>query len=736
MLISQRLSDIVDSNVLNTIPPPDFQVTTTQESYGKRQTVENFTSSFGDTNDFPQTVVNNIVEEEPKEPIEENNKSESNELLKKIEQSQSQSRHRTLQYNDNFSGMKIVGKAKKSEKSEPAPAVKTSVVSSDKETQTNLNTESDKLNEDSKIIYRPEKIIETPSVLIKEPIVEKEIKSEIKPVFTEDISKPKDNVNIIEEQIHLDVDSENITSVLEYQDKILETPEPIIENKKIKVDLPTSVFFEKDMLLGNEPKLEFEYFVSRILMIIRSATDTSTAVFIMNDNSGENMIIESYATDKPNIMKKKGKYPIGNDIVSQIMRSSKPEILTEINPSAEMDLIPYYSEPSNSLSFIGVPVLWNESLIGVLAADSKSSNTYDFSTVAFIGHFSKLLSAIVKSYTHKYDLLQAAKTLESIAMFSNMASNGKSNSDKLGDALVDSLSNIFEGYNAGLVGFNSNKNYWEIKSFKSKYINDKNKEINLNMSLVGESIINGQLIHKKQVELQNIIRVHKSEQNHQTGEFACVPIKTANGLYGAAYIENFEDENLTKYDLSVFEILADNAANAIERMHLIELYESSCILDRNTGLLNPTAFYERIEEESRRSVDYNYPLTLCLFRVDKYATIDQEKFASRFEVAHYNVFEITRKFIKKYEAFGRVDEETFGILFVSKDTNQVKLIAERLRNEIANKVLDNDGFKFSVTLSIGIATFNPKHNINSFITNTISALLKSTEFSNHVHIYY
>jgi GGDEF domain-containing protein/putative methionine-R-sulfoxide reductase with GAF domain len=644
-----------------------------------------------------------------------------------------ESRSSGFSYNESTSGMRIVGITKRTH----------SAVSIAPE-ELAKNTELEE-----KILIKDNINAENTYTNVAEDIEEYDLKeqeqqSENKPEPVSQSVLTTDEFNELEEIYdvqEMEPIIEELAGPVETHQKVIEeeTEIPISQPKRFtekKIDMPISVFTEIDQILGDEPRKEFEYFLSRILIIIRSITDSRTALFLLADYDNNEFIVEAFATNKPELLSGKKRIPISTDILSQILGNAKPEILTDINPSAELDLIPYYNQYSQTLSFVGVPVFWGEHPVGVLCADSTSNDAYSSSTVAFLGHFTKLISALIKSYTQKYDLLQASKTLEAVNLFNYIATSSKDGTENLAETIVDSVSRIFDYQTTGVIGFNSEKQIWELKAVKSAFNYNVGQEITFEDSIVGNTITSCKTFRNTAKEIRGV-RHTKFEPKLESGEFISIPLRSATGVYGAMFVENVSANHLSDFDITILEILGIHAGNAIERMHLMESLNRSQLLNHETGLLNPTAFYKRIEEEMDRSRDMHNDLTLCIFKIDKYAALDPEKHWDRFEFAQMMVIEKVKKYLKQYEKFGHIDESTYGVIFVAKESNQVKLIAERARAEIANTVLNVDGSKFSVTLSIGIAGLsNSDHDISSFINNAGSALNKALERTNNVHLFY
>lgn len=687
ILISQRISDVVESRFPKTgTPPPDFKVTTTKDSSAKRQQVEDFGQSFGDDEDFPVTP-----------PVITKHETTAENKSSQIKQEAKSNLSDEHGFNDGFSGMRIVGKIKPTYKDAPVAA-------------TSPAMQKTEINEPANPIASKQPEIE--SSKIAEPALPIRREQKITQIDTEEKAPQPRQIPLI---------SEEKETVQKYTGKV--------------VDLPMNVFIETDQLLGDEPRKEFEYFMTRVLMIIRSATDTRTALFMLFNSHTDELILESYVTSVPLAIKSKLRFNLGTDIVSQIISNAKPQILSEINPAAELDLIPYYNTVTSTGSLIGVPVFWGDGIVGVLIADSESKNAYDAATVAFLGHFTKLVGALVKSYTNKYELLQASKTLEAITTFHGISVNSRNGSENISESITESLKLLFPNSSNGTCGFDAESDNWKVLSYKGSGKDCVNQIISLEESLIGDCIYQCKTIHLKQGEKSSVPRVIAGELS-LSGEFVCVPIKSKTQIYGAIFLESANRDTFTDFDISVLELIGDQAGNSIEKLYLMSSLNSSALFDANTGLLNPNALYRRLQEEISRAKDLKTDMALCLFRFDKYATLDPENYPNRFEYTMQIILERVKRYIQNYDLYGQVDDNTYGIVFLGKDATKSRMTAERIRADVANTIIEHGGGSYSITISMGMASPSKEFDLDVLIRDSFLGLDRASEAGNQVQIIY
>ena len=501
-----------------------------------------------------------------------------------------------------------------------------------------------------------------------------------------------------------------------------------------ELDDEQPVLTEEIPLFGQEPRKEFEYFLSRVMKIIRSVTNTRTAAFVLVNQVKQELILESYETDVEKAISDSRKFPVGDDIVSGIIKNSKPEILEEINPEAELDLIPYYQRKVNTSSFIGMPVFFRNKVIGVICADSNVSDVYDSVTVTFLGHVSKLLSTLVQSYTDKFDLIQDSRMLEAINKFSDIMDSRADSVEDIADSLVEAASVIFDYDRMGICTYDEMNEKWILlgaKGIDTKKVN----RLDIERSLAGEAILSNHTVMLSPVE-DNIIRVYKGEPDIKGGYFVAVPLNLnyIGSSFGTLFLEGKKSEKFTTNDLRILKKICSYAGSAIEKIHIRDMLQNSALFDIQSGMLNAPAFHYRMQEEFQRAHDSGNHLAMCLVKIDKYASYDNES-DETIERILYHAISIIREKLRAYDLFGRVGADVFGIIRPDTEAEKLKMWTEKLRQEIANTELNINDRSYTVTISAGIAQSGPKDSPEDLMANSRQALEIAVDKSNNVSVF-
>jgi diguanylate cyclase (GGDEF)-like protein len=132
------------------------------------------------------------------------------------------------------------------------------------------------------------------------------------------------------------------------------------------------------------------------------------------------------------------------------------------------------------------------------------------------------------------------------------------------------------------------------------------------------------------------------------------------------------------------------------------------VTDPLTGCYNRSYLNERLPQEINRARRYKHPLSLILSDIDHFKKVNDtyghlvgdhvlKEFVKCFmEVIRYNV-----------DWVGRYGGEEFLIVLPETDLKSATRLAERLRSNLSQRVIEIQGKQISITASFGITGFDP-----------------------------
>lgn len=478
-------------------------------------------------------------------------------------------------------------------------------------------------------------------------------------------------------------------------------PKRMATRQQVGVILDDLLSESEDDGKGSEPRAEFVRLVAQTLnAIARSIQARSIVYFWVNLDRGH-LLPEAKVSTGTHEIRTGVRFPLGTDVISQIARSGVPEIITDISPAAERELIAYYASPANTRSFVGVPVFFRREVVGVLAADSSEENAFDEAAVATLAEYTRLISGLIRGYTEKYDLQLTARTLEAFEQMHRAFTGASLDPMRIAEILVERIEQLFDASYIAAVLFDTDKQLWRVAACRSDDQRAELRVMNLDMqgSLIGRATRFAEEIYVDQV--RDEIRFRPGERLTTGGTFLAVPLVAAAKCYGAVAVEHPSPTAYIPRDVDILRDLVRYAAMAIEVFNTNRAIEAQTVFDEVTGLYNREFFLSSLDGEVRRSHDFKTALSLALIAIDFPASL---QISGRIEMEEIIVTEVGSSIVgslRPYDVAGRVDGG-FGAVLIGKNDQQAYLWAEKLRKEIASRIMNVGGRKFSVTVSIGL----------------------------------
>lgn len=775
--ISQKVAELIKSNKPK-VSSPDYKVTVKKDTIGKRKTIEDFdnknldietqvspqgsnkSKQNNDFEDFTDSTSNEhirIIKRFSNTPGSSNANTNNNTTTSNIKETKSEIKDNPLFENE-------INKEIETEKTE----VLVSEEFAREEVVTEIETEIEAF--DNEAVYTTE-TLPTPSIIPNNAIntnVNNQAQSQAQvqnttPIqnIAKSVSQAKLDIKLddnsinkfaTEKTIEKNIDNTHLFSEVEeliendedyysndtnHANNLFEIPELEYDykNKNIEQNIINSL--QNDILTDEEPRKEFEYFVSRLLLSLRNVTTVNTTAFILHNAERNELILESFVTDLSDLIIDNNKAKMGNDIVSQIIQNQKPEILSEINPSATNDLFFYYTTKTNIHSFIGIPIFYEDKVIGVVTADSVENDAFDNNFASLLGQYSKLISGMLKSYTEKYELSLDSKTLQAVKYFNSLIEKTNIDYNDVNTFLIETVSKVLECNTIGIVVYNADSENWYVNQISSIFEDTSRllgQNIDINNSLIGQCITENKTVFITPID-SSLVRVNRSEINMQGGFFISIPLKALNQTFGVLYIEGIKASSLSSYEISILQTIANNAGYVVEKIQLLDLIKNNSIYDANTGLLNPNAMYERVYRELERAKATGVHLTLCIIRIDRYASLNPEEHLNRMNIATEQLINLLNSNIREFDILGQIDDDVFAVMLVGVGLEKAQLWAEKIRTEYAMTIIEAEGKRFNATISMGLANSNIVNNVENLIENSAKALNISIEKTNHVQLY-
>ncbi len=184
-------------------------------------------------------------------------------------------------------------------------------------------------------------------------------------------------------------------------------------------------------------------------------------------------------------------------------------------------------------------------------------------------------------------------------------------------------------------------------------------------------------------------------------------------------------ERVRQYESQAASLLPSSAGFVAARGEDIE---KLALLDAVTELYNHRAFVKELKSELARAKRYGHHSSLIMLSVDNFDEIGEKYGGMTRDAVLKVVSNVIRLSIREVDLGARYAPLQFSLILAQTNTAGASLVAERIRARIASQVFSHNWQNFSITASIGVATY-PEHAIgyDELIARSIEALECSAE---------
>ena len=189
-----------------------------------------------------------------------------------------------------------------------------------------------------------------------------------------------------------------------------------------------------------------------------------------------------------------------------------------------------------------------------------------------------------------------------------------------------------------------------------------------------------------------------------------VPLKTKGVINGLILLgDQILGTDFTGYEKEYIINIATLAAIAINNAFLFEMTTT----DMMTKLRLKHYFYTVLMEKMEQSALANQPLCVIMTDIDNFKHFNDTYGHNCGDIVLKEVALIIQKLIRPTDIAARYGGEEFCVMLPSTTPKQAKTIADRIRSHVEKTVTDYEGMKLSITLSLGVACYDPDLDISA-----------------------
>jgi diguanylate cyclase (GGDEF)-like protein len=182
-----------------------------------------------------------------------------------------------------------------------------------------------------------------------------------------------------------------------------------------------------------------------------------------------------------------------------------------------------------------------------------------------------------------------------------------------------------------------------------------------------------------------------------------VPLNAGGKVIGVLALDRVGEWKFGSHELEPVRLFGNLAAIAINNARSYEEMQRQAISDGLTGLHNYRHFHETLKAEVSRAERYGESFCLLMMDLDRFKAVNDTVGHQMGDEVLKAVASVMRGCSRESDYLARYGGEEFVVILPRTDLNEARLLAERIRTQVASIDMGRPDLK--VTTSIGVASY-------------------------------
>ena len=344
----------------------------------------------------------------------------------------------------------------------------------------------------------------------------------------------------------------------------------------------------------------------------------------------------------------------------------------------------------------------------------------------------ELNSALSNLDFHLMDIEQAQKKISTLYRLTSIVQKTVKKQEVL-NAILDGITREFGFSNMAILLLDEERKELTVDAYRGYLRNiEKNRPISVGSNhSISQAVLTRQLVYVDDIQTIN-------KEYSKVSEVA-IPLIFDDKVLGVLSVETTDERTLQPYDLDLFRSLAGQMAMTIAHARYVEKVEKEAVTDGLTGLYNHRYFRFVLQQEFKRAVRYNRPLSMLMIDIDYFKHYNDTNGHPMGDRVLHSVANLIKNHCRDVDYVVRYGGEEFAVILPETNVEEAYHLAERIRQSISqypfhNRQMQPNG---EVTVSIGVSGYPiPASNHDELVDFADMALYAvKKDKRNSVHIY-
>jgi diguanylate cyclase (GGDEF)-like protein len=438
-----------------------------------------------------------------------------------------------------------------------------------------------------------------------------------------------------------------------------------------------------------------------VLDLLKRTMELHSCILLMKDEASGKLAIVEMATDSDDIAE--GPFGGGEGAVGAVASRGLVMNLENLKPGYKG--LCYYRSGALVRCFLGVPVTENGQVRGALCADRLGNRPF---TKQEEETLSSAVAQVLRAIENErvFVQLERGKREQSYLYKASQALGEAMTEDQVIDAGLEAARDIAPYDLAAITFYDA-----ETRTHRVRKVLGEGAEalsgltFRDNTSLTAMAVKNRHYLpYRGELDPRQVVFTRRVSLDGMRS-MLILPLVVREDAIGTLALAAHRTDAFNDSVRPTLQVLANQLAVALSNAAAVRRLEEMATTDGLTGCLNKRAFLEDLDRKIRSAERFGRKLSLLVTDIDHFKSVNDTYGHDVGDVVIKELGTILKKIKRDTDSVARFGGEEFCVLCEETDTDGAIILAERIREELGQKVFNTELGKLSVKCSIGVATF-------------------------------
>lgn len=439
------------------------------------------------------------------------------------------------------------------------------------------------------------------------------------------------------------------------------------------------------------------------LELVKAALQAQTVVLLWFDLRNERLKIKELVSDSDDLIE--GAIDPAGGVIGGITRRRDMVRLSELRPGFRG--LAYYHKPSGATEFIGMPIIEQGHLRGVLCVDRAQGRAFDEEDARLV---EEAAGFVLRAVEKERMVASIEQTRFEVGRFfeASRRLNSVLTPDEVYEVALDSISQIVAYDFAAITLYDEELDRHQVVCVEGQGARSQRGWDRLFFS-ANKGLVSMVVRNRHYLPVGGRLRdrqalVMSAEQDFsELQSLLVMPLIVQDRALGTMIVGHFEAEQFRSERREMLEVVANQVAITIQNARLYAQMENMAHFDALTGLANRRAFQNKLHEAMARHKRSGRVFGLVITDIDHFKSVNDTYGHPVGDEVLRQVGRLFQEQLREIDVPARYGGEEFVLILEDTDLEGARHVANRLREAFAALRFETEQGVLQCTISMGIA---------------------------------